>query len=53
MNLPPPCCILFKTDIEGNGNFSNRSLYAWRDVCLKSNAKRIIETENGGLPVIL
>ena len=37
--------------MEGIGNFSNKSSYAWRDVCLKCNAKQIIEAENGGLPV--
>ena len=47
----PPCYILFKCDIEGIGNFFNKSSYAWGDVCLKCNAKRIIEAENGGLPV--
>ena len=37
--------------MEGIGNFSNKTLYAWREVCLKCNAKRIIEAENGNLPV--
>ena len=47
----PPYYILFKSDMESIGNFFNKSLYAWGDVCLKCNAKRIIEAENGGLPV--
>ena len=47
----PPCCILFKSDMESIGNFSNKSLYAWRDVGLKCNAKRTIEAEKAGLPV--
>ena len=49
----PPCRILFKNYMGGIGNFSNKILYAWRYVCLKCNAKRIIEAENVGLPVVL
>ena len=37
--------------MEGIGNFSSKSLYALRDVCLKCSAKRIIDTENDGPPV--
>ena len=35
----------------GIGNYSNKSLCAWRDDCLECNAKRIIYAEDGGLPV--
>ena len=37
--------------MEGIGNVSSKSLYALRVVCLKCSAKRIIATENDGLPV--
>ena len=37
--------------MESIGSFFNKSLYVGRDVCLKYSAKRIIEAENGGLPV--
>ena len=46
-----PYRILFKSDMESIGSFFNKSLYVGRDVCLKYSAKRIIEAENGGLPV--